>query len=169
MLPRYSARRLVQQASKAKPRVVGNICAARYNSSLPPGASGTRLLTTLVTAAVVGGGGGYLLSDFVTKSNSKATQKDYGKPKYGGPKEVAAAKNELRELFPDRVSDDKNTLETYGYSRNSYHPEHLHSMVVRVFTTEDVVKIVGVARKYRIPITAYSGGTSLEGHFSGVS
>ncbi len=35
-------------------------------------------------------------------------------------------------------------------------------------STEDVVKIVNVARKYRMPIVPYSGGTSVEGHFAGV-
>jgi D-lactate dehydrogenase (cytochrome) len=40
--------------------------------------------------------------------------------------------------------------------------------VVYPDSTEDVVKIVNVARKYRMPIIPYSGGTSLEGHFAGV-
>jgi hypothetical protein len=44
-----------------------------------------------------------------------------------------------------------------------------HSVVVYPDSTEDVVKIVNVARKYRMPIVPYSGGTSLEGHFAGVS
>lgn len=35
-------------------------------------------------------------------------------------------------------------------------------------STEDVVKIVNVARKHRMPIIPYSGGTSVEGHFAGV-
>ena len=35
-------------------------------------------------------------------------------------------------------------------------------------STEDVVKIVNVARKYRMPVIPYAGGTSLEGHFAGV-
>ena len=30
------------------------------------------------------------------------------------------------------------------------------------------MKIVNVARKYRMPVIPYSGGTSLEGHFTGV-
>lgn len=64
---------------------------------------------------------------------------------------------------------DQDTLETYGYSPNSYHHAAPHSVVVRVLNTEDVVKVVNVARKWRMPITAYSGGTSLEGHFGGVS
>jgi len=40
--------------------------------------------------------------------------------------------------------------------------------VVYPDSTQDVVKIVNVARKYRMPIIPYSGGTSLEGHFAGV-
>lgn len=43
-----------------------------------------------------------------------------------------------------------------------------HSVVVYPDSTEDVVKIVNVARKYRMPVIPYSGGTSLEGHFAGV-
>jgi D-lactate dehydrogenase (cytochrome) len=40
--------------------------------------------------------------------------------------------------------------------------------VVYPDSTEDVVKIVNVAKKYHMPIIPYSGGTSLEGHFAGV-
>lgn len=128
----------------------------------------------LAAASVVGGLGGFFATDVLFPNSKQPAQKDYAKPKYGGPAQVAAAKKELEELLlpvredkRPRVSDDKKILETYGYSPNSYHPEHLHSMVVHVLSTEDVVKVVNVARKYRIPITAYSGGTSLEGHFSG--
>ena len=35
--------------------------------------------------------------------------------------------------------------------------------------TADVVSIVNIARKYKVPVVPYSGATSLEGHFSGVS
>lgn len=45
----------------------------------------------------------------------------------------------------------------------------LHSVVVYPSTTEDVVKIVKVATKSRMPIIPYSGGTSLEGNTRGVS
>jgi len=93
---------------------------------------------------------------------------------------------ELRSLFPDPkvVITDPHALKTYGSSENSYHPESPHAVIVgqlqssaiqllsgfqvRPHSTEDVVQIVNVARKYRVPITAYSGATSLEGHFSGV-
>lgn len=35
-------------------------------------------------------------------------------------------------------------------------------------STEDVVEVMKAATKYRMPVVAYSGGTSLEGHFSGI-
>ena len=35
-------------------------------------------------------------------------------------------------------------------------------------STLDVVNVVKIAHKYRVPIVPYSGATSLEGHFSGV-
>ena len=60
-------------------------------------------------------------------------------------------------------------LQTYGFSENSYHPSSPHAVVVRPHNTEEVSQIVKIASKFRIPVTAYGGGTSLEGHFSGVS
>jgi FAD/FMN-containing dehydrogenase len=48
-------------------------------------------------------------------------------------------------------------------------PVFQHSILVRVKSTEDVVKVVNISRKFRIPLTVYSGGTSVEGHFAGVS
>ena len=43
-----------------------------------------------------------------------------------------------------------------------------HSVVVYPSSTEDVVKIVKIATKHRMPVTPYSGATSLEGHYRGV-
>lgn len=42
------------------------------------------------------------------------------------------------------------------------------SVVVYPSSTEDVVKIVKVAGKYKMPVIPYSGATSLEGHFRAV-
>ena len=42
-------------------------------------------------------------------------------------------------------------------------------MVVFPTSTEDVVKIVKIAVKYRMPVVPFSGGTSLEGHYLAVS
>lgn len=44
-----------------------------------------------------------------------------------------------------------------------------HSVIVFPNSTADVVKIVKIANKYRMPVVPYAGGTSLEGHFIGVS
>lgn len=89
---------------------------------------------------------------------------------YASPEELQLAIKELRNTFPEKhvVTTDPDTLQHYGSSENSYHPSSPHSVVVRVFGTEDVVKVVNISRKYRVPVTAYSGATSLEGHFAGV-
>lgn len=89
---------------------------------------------------------------------------------YASPEELQLAIKELRNTFPEKhvVATDPDTLQHYGSSENSYHPSSPHSVVVRVFGTEDVVKVVNISRKYRVPVTAYSGATSLEGHFAGV-
>jgi hypothetical protein len=86
---------------------------------------------------------------------------------YGDIQAVLRAKTEL-EAYGLSVLDLPSTLENYATSPNSYHPASRHSLVVKVQETEDVVKVVNVARKHRIPITPYGGGTSLEGHFAGV-
>jgi hypothetical protein len=44
----------------------------------------------------------------------------------------------------------------------------LPSVVVYPASTEDVVKIVRIATTYKVPITVYSGATSLEGHYRAV-
>ena len=92
-------------------------------------------------------------------------------PKYATPHEVQKAIEELKCVFPDKnqVSTSADVLESYGTSPNFYLHGASHSVVVRTFTTDDVVKVVMVAKKWRMPVTAWSGGTSLEGHFSGVS
>ena len=43
------------------------------------------------------------------------------------------------------------------------------TVVVYPNSTADVVKIVNISRKYRMPIVPYSGATSLEGQYRAVS
>lgn len=93
----------------------------------------------------------------------------------------------MREAFPrpNTVTTDPDALKIYGSSEHSYHQASPHAVVVRLMwpftcssghalsqvrpkSTDDVVTVVNIARTYRVPITAYSGATSLEGHFSGV-
>ncbi|CDO69026.1 hypothetical protein BN946_scf184834.g33 [Trametes cinnabarina] len=88
---------------------------------------------------------------------------------YGSKEDVENAIEELRKAIPREgaVNTDPSVLQTYGSSDKSYHPTSPHSVVVHPTSTEEVVEIVNVARKYRVPIVPYSGATSLEGHFSG--
>ena len=176
---RCNSSRLPSGVAAGLPRF-GIRAATRSNSSSSSSASlaastlkTPNPLPRLVLFATLGGLAGLVIAS--TLSPTKASELVKGKPsfkhKYASPSEAQKAIEELKGIFPDkgRVKTDQETLETYGYSPNSYHHAAPHSVVVRVFSTEDVVKVVKVARKWRMPITAYSGGTSLEGHFGGVS
>jgi D-lactate dehydrogenase (cytochrome) len=92
-------------------------------------------------------------------------------PTYGSPEDVRKAIEELRDALPgkNRVQTSPESLQVHGSSDNSYHPSCPHSVVVMAHSTDDVVKVVNISRKYRVPITAYGGATSIEGHFTGVS
>ncbi|KAJ7221731.1 D-lactate dehydrogenase cytochrome oxidoreductase [Mycena pura] len=121
------------------------------------------LLQTLFYALLITQASNYLDS----KLFPQATEDD--PPKYASPGELQIAIEKLRKTFPEpgRVDTNPDVVKTAGSSPNSYHPASAHSVVVRPKSTEDVVKIVNIAREFKVPITAYSGATSLEGHFSG--
>ncbi|KAJ3516864.1 hypothetical protein NMY22_g14101 [Coprinellus aureogranulatus] len=117
------------------------------------------------------------------------------KSSYGTPddfkKAIEALRHELSHI-DGGVSTDPDDLHAHGFSANDYHPGTVnltlfscfchtvtlltghcstlgiaHTVIVRPQTTEDVVKIVKIANKYRMPVVPYSGATSLEGHFRG--
>ncbi|KAI7872808.1 hypothetical protein BDF14DRAFT_1872955 [Spinellus fusiger] len=74
---------------------------------------------------------------------------------------------ELRGVLPpEHVTVDDEILKAHGYSNNSYHSNGIPNIVVFPSSTEEVVSIVKIANTYAVPIIPYSGGTSLEGHFS---
>ncbi|EKM60641.1 uncharacterized protein PHACADRAFT_189766 [Phanerochaete carnosa HHB-10118-sp] len=86
---------------------------------------------------------------------------------YGSPADYAQAIDELRAVFPpEDVSTDPAVLDAHGRLAG-YNESFPHSVVVVPRSTEDVVRIVNISRKYRVPVVAYGGGTSLEGHFYG--
>lgn len=118
-----------------------------------------QLLSAVLLVAV---GFGIAKSDLVNSLQGSTTA-------YASPKELKQAISELQEALPGRVTTEALALDSYGSSSNSYHPSHPHSVVVHAQSTDDVVNVVNIARKYRVPIVPYGGATSLEGHFSGVS
>ncbi|KAL4261879.1 D-lactate dehydrogenase (cytochrome) [Pleurotus pulmonarius] len=144
----------------------------RFTHSVGPqktaGSSGTRLLVLgtalgLGLAGIIEYGLHYNQTHGTTISGAQQAHS------YGSAADVKLAIEELRAALPGhgQVDTDPDALRTYGSSENSYHPTSPHAVIVRPGSTEDVVKIVNISRKYRVPITAYSGATSLEGHFSG--
>ncbi|KAF8558658.1 hypothetical protein OG21DRAFT_1595268 [Imleria badia] len=94
-------------------------------------------------------------------------------PTYGTSEDFQKAIQELRDTFSNQghesgvVSTDPDDLHVHGFSVNDYHPGALHTVVVYPRSTEDVINIVKIATKYRMPVTPFSGGTSLEGNFRG--
>lgn len=80
---------------------------------------------------------------------------------------ITKAFNELRQVLPaEHVSVDEEALQDHGYSNNSYHNEGAPNIVVFPKSTQEVAEIVKIANKFNLPIIPFSGGTSLEGHFS---
>ncbi|OCH88443.1 hypothetical protein OBBRIDRAFT_86159 [Obba rivulosa] len=128
-----------------------SLCIVRYNSQKATDASAN---------AQKGNSSGRAAQDSVPTSTGLNN-------KYGTPADFEKAISELRNTFgaQDAVSTDPGILHVHGHSENDYHPGSLPSVVVFPQSTEDVVKIVKIANKYKMPITPYSGATSLEGHF----
>lgn len=108
------------------------------------------------------------------------------KSRFGSKQDYENAIHELKALFPgNAASTDADVLLVHGFSLNDYHPGMfgfsftrvprslihfsgaLHSIVVYPQSTQDVVKIINVATKHRIPVVPYAGATSLEGHTRG--
>ncbi|KAL7412693.1 FAD-binding domain-containing protein [Mrakia frigida] len=91
-------------------------------------------------------------------------------PLYGSEKDFETAIQELKSLFEplgkDQVSTAPEELLGHGFSTNTYHAPRIPAVVTYPESTEDVVKIVKIAAKYRVPMTPWSGGTSLEGHLT---
>ena len=103
-------------------------------------------------------------------------QQEANQPSYGTTKDYEAAIEALKKMIrrrglslDDRISTDPDDLEAHGISSWSYHEERRPTVVVWAETTEEIQEIMLIARQYKVPITPYSGATSLEGHFSAAS
>ncbi|KAI1261644.1 RNA dependent RNA polymerase-domain-containing protein [Xylariaceae sp. FL1019] len=94
-------------------------------------------------------------------------------PRYASLKEMETALPEIRTSLKslgeveDIISTDAEDLHAHGYSEwSTVNPDGLPVAVAYPRSTEQVAVIATVCNKYRIPIIGYSGGSSLEGHFS---
>ncbi|KAF8965864.1 FAD-linked oxidase-like protein [Flammula alnicola] len=96
-------------------------------------------------------------------------------PQFGSPEDIKNCIAELRSTFAsegagggeEKVSTDPDDLHTHGFSPSDHYPDMAPSVVVYPTSTEDVVEVVKIATKYKVPITVYSGATSLEGQYRG--
>jgi D-lactate dehydrogenase (cytochrome) len=72
-------------------------------------------------------------------------------------------------LGAENVSTQKSDLEYHSGSEWSSHtatPGELPFLIVYPETTEEVSRIMKICHQRRIPVTAFSGGTSIEGNFT---
>ncbi|KAF1914253.1 hypothetical protein BDU57DRAFT_454565 [Ampelomyces quisqualis] len=83
---------------------------------------------------------------------------------------MEAAWTEFRDIVgKQNISLDMADLQSHSGSAWSSHPAEPGDVpfcVVKPGSTEDVSAIMQVCHKRKIPVTPYSGGTSLEGHFA---
>ena len=75
-------------------------------------------------------------------------------------------KNELKAIVgSDRIFDDIQSTSSRGKPWSSYHkPTYYPQIVVLPHSTEEVIKILKVAKQNHFPIVPFGSGTSLEGH-----
>lgn len=93
------------------------------------------------------------------------------KPEHNtAPSNLQAAWTDFRDIVgEENVSTDAGDLSSHAGSDWSTHPapaDELPFCVVKPASTEEVSEIMKVCHKRRVPVTAYSGGTSLEGHYA---
>jgi D-lactate dehydrogenase (cytochrome) len=83
---------------------------------------------------------------------------------------LQAAWTDFRDIVgEENVSTDRIDLEEHAGSTWSSHqelPGDIPFLIVKPLTTEEVSKIMKVCYERKIPVTPFSGGTSLEGHFA---
>ncbi|ODN76548.1 hypothetical protein L202_05210 [Cryptococcus amylolentus CBS 6039] len=153
----------------------------RFNSTVPPSrapAAGISAAWYALSLALFTGAG-FLLGNVQTLPPSTSLQESskaiahqlQNQPSYGSRQDYLSAIKELQASWEkkgkgDKVSTDDADLETHGISDWSYHSAEKPTVVVWANSTEEVQEIVKISAKYKVPITPFSGGTSLEGHYS---
>ncbi|KAL1950849.1 hypothetical protein VTO73DRAFT_5973 [Trametes versicolor] len=174
---RAAAKRLAGSLQRARPLTLARTGPAAHRSysatpadpvSPPPkGKSSSAPLAFALGAALSGGLAYYLATPGRDEASARNRARADLNAQYGSPEDFKKAIAELRGVFADAdaVTTDVEDLEEHGFSENDYHPSSHPSVVVWPASTEDVVKVVKIAVKYRMPVIPYSGATSLEGHF----
>jgi D-lactate dehydrogenase (cytochrome) len=104
-------------------------------------------------------------------TSSTAPLETFNPPKHNiSEANMEAAWTDLRDIVGrENITLDKNDLESHSGSSWSSHPSQPGDVpfcIVKPGSTEEVSAIMKVCHERKIPVTPYSGGTSLEGHFA---
>jgi D-lactate dehydrogenase (cytochrome) len=81
------------------------------------------------------------------------------------PPQLGEGLTALKNLLGDRLSTAQAVRDQHG-TDISYHPMSPPDGVVFAQSTAEVVEIVKICARYRLPVIPYGTGTSLEGHIS---
>ncbi|KAH3662527.1 hypothetical protein OGAPHI_005779 [Ogataea philodendri] len=107
--------------------------------------------------------------DVFPKGATTALQDLSRSPVYvsGGDLEVAVGEIG-RLLRPDQTSSSDGERSVHSDNSSNFHKPSEHErpdLVVFPESVDEVVAVVKICSKYKIPMIPYSGGTSIEGHF----
>ncbi|KAF8599623.1 hypothetical protein BDV93DRAFT_526004 [Ceratobasidium sp. AG-I] len=155
--------RLPAQRAIPRPRYINTVSAPAPKRRL------ARALALAATAALAGTVGYTIAQESRSDHRSSYRRRSAELPNnYGSDEDFRRGIAELRAHFtePGTFTTDPDALHAHGFSLNSYHDGAPHSVVVYPQSTDDVVWVMKVATRYKIPVVPYSGGTSLEGNFS---
>tara|TARA_R110002003_G_scaffold228_6_gene16622 strand:+ start:6436 stop:7782 length:1347 start_codon:yes stop_codon:yes gene_type:complete len=106
-----------------------------------------------------------------TNTNSTAPLNDFVPPKHNiSEANMEAAWTDFRDIVgKENITLDKHDLESHAGSSWSSHPAEPGDVpfcVIKPGSTLEVSAIMKICHERKIPVTPYSGGTSLEGHFA---
>ncbi|KAM0230355.1 hypothetical protein ACHAPO_009350 [Fusarium lateritium] len=121
------------------------------------------MLASTLSATVTTVAGGFLLS--IMGYGSKGDETD---STYATREQMELAVEEIRQaLGEDAVSIEDEILYSHGYSDwSTVNIDRLPVAVTFPTSTEEVAIIARICHKRRVPMIPYSGGSSVEGHFS---
>lgn len=129
-------------------------------------------VSTIVLLVGVAGGYWYASASHkdVTK-DSTLTLSAVQNPQHDtSPSNLQAAWTDFKNIVgEEHISTNEGDLSSHAGSEWSSHPTlpgDRPFAIIRPETTEQVSEIMKVCHRRRVPVTAYSGGTSLEGHFA---
>ncbi len=104
---------------------------------------------------------------FLFPPSSTTKTRELTPPKYG---KTEPAIEELKKLLkPNQISVSKSSLDSHSdtyFQTEHPSPDERPVAVVYPETTQQVSEIMKVCHKHRVPVVPYTGGTSLEGHFT---